>query len=58
MIKLMVYQWIDAPPHYKEFRIVETRMTIDGPRSRLTDKLFKTCDEARKFVEEHNDHHE
>lgn len=38
------------PPTRKPFRLVETRPSVDGPRSRLTDKTFTTFGEAEAFV--------
>lgn len=37
----------------RRFRVVETVVTLDGPRSRFTDHSFPTLEEARAFVDGH-----
>lgn len=36
------------------FRIVEMQMTLDGPRSRMTNHSFPTVEQARDFVKEYD----
>lgn len=38
------------PPTRRPFRLVEVTYTVDGPRSRVAEKSFTTCAEARAFV--------
>lgn len=47
---LNIYEWIDCPNPSYPFRIAETNFTIDGPRTRMTDKVFSSLEEAQEFV--------
>lgn len=50
---LMIFEQV-APevPDYRRFRIVETYISVDGYRTRVTDNSFTTLEEAQYFIKE------
>ena len=52
---LLIMEQIAPEPNWSnKFRICETMMTIDGPRTRVTDKSFPTIERARAYLDEVN----
>lgn len=51
MRKLEVVMYLD-PAMKKPFRIVETLITADGYRSRLSSQVFTTAAEAEAFIKQ------
>jgi hypothetical protein len=47
--------WPDGYEPQKKFWILETNMTVDGPRTRVTDKKFSDRGMAQKYLESVND---
>lgn len=48
---LQIFEQLHPVPHDRNrFRILEVMDTVDGPRTRVTDKSFRTEDEARDFI--------
>lgn len=49
---LQIFEQLHPVPHDRNrFRIMEVMNTVDGPRTRVTDKSFRTLEEARDFVD-------
>lgn len=47
----LIFEQVSPPPPAGcRFRIAETYMTIDGPRTRLTNSSFSTLADAQQFV--------
>lgn len=52
---LQIHEQLDpAPAPNVRYRIAETTMTIDGPRTRWTNQAFATLEEAQHYVKEHD----
>ena len=54
MTRFSIYEQIDPRPMGdNKFRIVETVITTDGPKSRLTEKIFPSIDQAKDWMAVH-----
>lgn len=51
--ELAIYECVSPkPPAYRRFRVIETYLSLDGYRTRCSDKAFATFEEAEHFVKE------